>query len=521
MYSKTNTVSLIGLEGKAIEVESDITSGMPSFNIVGLPDSSIKESKERIRVALINSGYKFSLGRITINLSPADIKKEGTQLDLPIAVSLLRSMGVIENKRDDLIFIGELSLDGRILPIRGALAMLISMREKGFKNFIIADGNKDECAIIKDCNIYPFVKLEDLVNSLNKENLKSYKISLYDQLKEDSYDYDFEDLKGQESLKRALQIAAAGGHNLLMLGAPGSGKTFSAKHLPSILPDMDFEEKVEVTKIYSVMGLLDSGRLINKRPFRSPHHSASEVSLIGGGANIPKAGEITLAHKGVLFLDEFPEFSKKTIESLREPLENNEINISRSMASIKYPADFILIAAMNPCPCGNYGNPLKECTCSHNEIRRYLSKLSSPILDRIDIHIEIRPVKYEDLKGKIKSKSSSQMKKEVERARKIQKMRYEKENLSTNAALTTRLMKKYIKLDKKLEEIGKMAFNKYNFSVRSYNKIIKMARTIADLEESEEILPKHLLEAIRYRSLDDKYWSVWWKILLIQILTFI
>lgn len=336
MYSKTNTVSLLGLDGKAIEVESDITSGMPAFNIVGLPDSSIKESKDRIRVALINSGFKFPQGRITINLSPADIKKEGTQLDLPIAISLLKSMGVIENSKDDFIFIGELSLDGRIVPIKGALAMVISMREKGFKNFIISNENKDECAIIKDCNIFPFLNLEELVSYLNENTKKSpYKIKLSNTNEKITYPFDFSDIKGQDSLKRALQIAAAGGHNLLMIGPPGSGKTFSAKHLPSILPDMDFEEKIEVTKIYSVMGLLESGKLINNRPFRSPHHSASEVSLIGGGANIPKAGEITLAHKGVLFLDEFPEFSKKTIEALREPLENKEINISRSMCPIK------------------------------------------------------------------------------------------------------------------------------------------------------------------------------------------
>lgn len=509
MYSKINTVSLLGLEGKAIEVESDITSGLPAFNIVGLPDSSIKESKDRIRVALINSGYKFPQGRITINLSPADIKKEGTQLDLPIAVSLLRSMGLIKKQRNDLVFIGELSLDGRIMPIRGVLAMVISMREKGFKNFIVADENKVECSIIKDCNIYPFINIESLVSYLNGEKeILPYKAKFSNYIFEDKYDYDFSDLKGQESLKRALQIAAAGSHNLLMIGAPGSGKTFSAKHLPSILPDMSFEEKIEVTKIYSVMGLLESGNLINKRPFRAPHHSASEVSLIGGGSIIPKAGEITLANKGVLFLDEFPEFSKKTIEALREPLENGEINISRSMASIKYPADFILIAAMNPCPCGNFGNPLKECTCSENEIRRYLSKLSSPILDRIDIHIEIKPVKFEELKDNIKTKSSKQMKEEVQRARKIQEERYKCEKVTTNGSLTTRLLKKYIKFDKELEKIGKMAFDKYKFSVRSYNKIMKMSRTIADLENSEKILPKHLLEAIRYRSLDDKYWSV-------------
>ncbi|MDO5048090.1 MAG: YifB family Mg chelatase-like AAA ATPase [Anaerococcus sp.] len=508
MYSKTNTTSLIGLDGKLVEVESDITSGLPSFSIVGLPDSSIKESKDRVRVALINSGYKFPPGRITINLSPADLKKEGTQLDLPILVSLLASMGVIKYDYKDYIFLGELSLDGRILPVRGALAMVISMRELGFDKFIIADGNKDECAIIKDVDIYPFYTVNDLVAHINKEKEeKPYRIDLSKLTRNIDFDYDFEDLKGQENLKRALQIAAAGGHNLLMIGPPGSGKTFSAKHLPSILPDLSFDEKVEVTKIYSIMGELESGKLIDQRPFRAPHHTSSQVALIGGGAGVPRAGEISLAHKGVLFLDEFPEYKKNVIEALREPLENKEINIARAQASVKYPADFILLAAMNPCPCGNYGNPLKECTCSINEIRRYLGKISSPILDRIDIHIEIKPVKYEDLKDTSKSKSSKDLKKEVLMARDIQRERYKKEKITTNGELTTKLMKKYISLSESVEKIGKMAFDKYKFSVRSYNKIIKMARTIADLEASKDIEDRHILEAIRYRSLDGKYWA--------------
>lgn len=508
MYSKTNTTTLIGLDGKLVEVESDIISGLPSFTIVGLPDSSIKESRDRVRVALINSGYRFPAGRITINLSPADLKKEGTQLDLPIAISLLGSMGVINFDYEEYIILGELSLDGRIVPIRGVLAMVIAMRELGFTKFIIPDDNKDECAIISDIEIYPFDKLNDLVAFLNKEKkVEAYEIDLSKITEEKTYDYDFKDLKGQESLKRALQIAAAGNHNVLMIGAPGSGKTFSAKHLPTILPDMSFDEKVEVTKIYSIMGLLDSGHLVNERPFRAPHHTSSEVALIGGGHSVPRPGEITLAHKGVLLLDEFPEYRKNVIESLREPLENKEINVARSQASVKYPADFILIAAMNPCPCGNYGNPLKECTCSFNEIRRYLNKISSPILDRIDIHIEIKPVKYEDLKDDTKSKSSAELKREVVRARLIQEERYKDEKISTNSELNTNQLKKYIKLSDEVEKIAKMAFNKYNFSVRSFNKIIKMSRTIADLEESSEIESKHLLEAIRYRSLDDKYWS--------------
>ena len=508
MYSKTNTASLMGLTGNLVEVESDITSGMPQFAIVGLPDSSIKESKDRVRVAITNSGYSFPPGRITVNLSPADLKKEGTQLDLPIAISLLGSMGVISYDYDDIIFLGELSLDGRIMPVRGALAMVIAMRELGFKKFIIADDNKDECAIIKDVEIFPFSTLNEIVAYLNKEkDKKSYQLDLTKINNKVEYDLDFVDIKGQESLKRALQIAAAGNHNVLMIGPPGSGKTFSAKHLPTILPDMSFDEKVEVTKIYSIMGQLDKGELINERPFRSPHHSASEVALIGGGHSIPKPGEISLAHRGVLFLDEFPEFNKKTIEALREPLENHEINISRAQASLKYPSDFILIAAMNPCPCGNYGNPLKECTCSQNEIRRYLNKISAPILDRIDIHIEISPVKYEDLRSNENTKSSKELKEEVVMARKIQEERYKNDKIKSNSDLSTAQMKKYIKLSNDVEKVAQLAFNKYNFSVRSFNKIIKMARTIADLDQSPEIEQKHILEAVRYRSLDGKYWA--------------
>ncbi len=508
MYSKTNTCSLLGLTGHHVEVESDITSGLPQFNIVGLPDSSIKESKERVRVAIGNSGYTFPPGRITVNLSPADIKKEGTQLDLPIAISLLSSMGVISYPTDDYVFLGELSLKGDLVPVRGALAMVISLREMGFNKFIISDDNKDECAIINDVDIYPFKSINEIVSFLNKEKeAKAYKLDLSKANTAVDYDLDFADIKGQESLKRALQIAAAGGHNLLMIGPPGSGKTFSAKHLPTILPDMSFDEKVEVTKIYSIMGLLDKGKLVNERPFRSPHHSASEVALIGGGHSIPKPGEISLAHRGVLFLDEFPEFNKKSIEALREPLENREIHISRAQASLKYPSDFILVTAMNPCPCGNYGNPLKECTCTQNEIRRYLNKISAPILDRIDIHIEISPVKYEDLRDNSPSKSSTDLKKEVEEARAIQEERYKNENARTNSELSTNQMKRYIKLSADVEKIANLAFNKYNFSVRSFNKIVKMARTIADLDKSTEIEQKHLLEAIRYRTLEGKYWT--------------
>lgn len=509
MYSNTTTVCLVGLNGYKIEVESDITGGLPTFNIVGLPDNSIKESKDRIRVAMLNSGFKFPPGRITINLSPADIKKEGTQLDLPIAISILSSMGVIEKEFPEFCFISELSLDGRLIGVNGALAMIISMRNLGYKNFIVSDFNKEECSVISDVNIYPFKKLTDVVEFMNSRiELSPFKTEKdYFSTPDDDVDLDFIDVKGQENLKRAYEIAAAGKHNMLILGPPGSGKSFSAKRLPGILEKMTFDEAIETTKIYSIMGLLGENKLITQRPFRSPHHSASNVSLIGGGHSIPKPGEISLAHNGVLFLDELPEFSKKTIETLREPLENKTIHISRSYASLEYPSNFILIAAMNPCPCGNYGNPDKECKCSATEINRYLAKISSPLLDRIDMHIEVKPVKYDDLMYETKTKSSKEMRENVINARYIQKERYKNEKVNSNGELNSALIKKYIHLDDKTQKIAEMAFKKYKFSARSFGKILKMTRTIADLDGCEEVKSNHLLEAVRYRNLEEKYWG--------------
>lgn len=509
MYSKIKTCVLQGLNGHVVEVESDLSRGLPVFNIVGLPDTAIRESKERVRTAIKNSGYEFPLSRITINLAPASIKKEGSQMDLAIAVSILVADTIILNKlQSEIIFLGELSLDGKVNAIEGALPMVISMREANISKCIVPYDNREECSVVSDMDIIPVRNLNEVIDYLNGKSIidpfKNENTNFTDN--QVDYNIDFSDIKGQEGLKRALEVAAAGNHNMLILGPPGSGKTMAARRLPTILPKLSFEEAIEVTKIYSISGLLNTKALIEERPFRSPHHTSSNIALIGGG-RIPRPGEVSLAHNGVLFLDELPEFQKNVLEVLRQPIEDGIVHISRVNATISYPAKFMFIASMNPCPCGYYGDPLHECTCSQGSIDRYLSKISNPLLDRIDIHIEVLPVEYKDLNNDIKTESSSAIRERVKKARDIQYERYKKDKIFNNSQIYNKDIKKYCRLTPSSENIMKQAFVKYKFSGRAYNKVLKVARTIADLDSKEVIEEKHILEAIRYRILDKKYWG--------------